>query len=422
MRDVENGWVDNHGTGKFPLLTAVSTGNLSDVEQVLETWPNLEASNESGLTALQIALKRGDEEIVDALIKAGAALGRQRVDDPPMMFHAIDSGRLSLVKRLVQEGCDIDEKNLEGYNSLDYSALLGHHEIIAYILDLEDLKSSSEPIEDWSEIADSVALRRFIRLGADPGELSHEARHLICGFGEIQWEKLITDVTREQYSAFAYSCAGRENPEDMSNPFWTAMVRNGLPAHLPRDFFNDELQYENGMCKSEQPAVWCANRWGQSWNLLPDGRSVLIGGYHEDGGFPDFCIYNDVIIVSEELDVQIYGYPFEVFPPVDRHTATRIGSDIWIIGGIRYQGQNERQIPVYRLALHDFSMERVATFGQAPGQIYGHTAQFVRNGIEISGGRFIRETSSQQIVIQNNQKYRLDIESLHWTEIKTCSA
>lgn len=422
MRDMENGWVDNHGTGKYPLLTAVSTGNLSDVQQVLETWPNLEASNENGLTALQIALKRGDEEIVDALIKAGASLGRQRVDDPPMMFHAIDSGRVSLVKRLVLEGCDIEEQNLEGYNSLDYSALLGHHEIIAYILDLEDLKSSSEPIKDWYDIADSVALRRFIRLGADPGELSHEARRLICGFGEIHWEKSISDVTEEQYSAFAYTRAGFANPGDMSNPFWTAMVRNGLPAHVPRTVFRDDWQLENGMFKADQPTVWCAHRRGQSWNLLPNGRSILIGGYHEDSYDPDFCIYNDVIIVSEELDVQIYGYPFEVFPPVDRHTATRIGSDIWIIGGIRYQGQNERQISVYRLTLRNFSMERVATFGEAPDQIYGHSARFVRNGIEISDGRFVRETSEQQNGIENNQKYRLDIESLNWTEIKTCSA
>ena len=62
---------------------------------------------------------------------------------------------------------------------------------------------------------------------------------------------------------------------------------------------------------------WCADRFGQSLTLLPDGRAVQVGGEHEDHYDPDFCIYNDVFVHGPDGDLAIYGYPADVFPPSD---------------------------------------------------------------------------------------------------------
>ena len=37
---------------------------------------------------------------------------------------------------------------------------------------------------------------------------------------------------------------------------------------------------------------------GRSTVWLPDGRVVLIAGEHEDSYDPDFCIYNDVVVIQ----------------------------------------------------------------------------------------------------------------------------
>src|SRR5262249_19817913 len=49
---------------------------------------------------------------------------------------------------------------------------------------------------------------------------------------------------------------------------------------------------------------------------------------------PDFCIYKDVIVQWPANQIEIYGYPVEVFPPTDFRTATAIDGCIVIVGGL----------------------------------------------------------------------------------------
>ena len=74
--------------------------------------------------------------------------------------------------------------------------------------------------------------------------------------------------------------------------------------------------------------MWCANRFGQSLTRLPVGRAIQFGGEHEDSYDQDFCIYSDVFVHHPDVRVDVYGYPDDVFPPTDFHTATMIGDSI----------------------------------------------------------------------------------------------
>jgi hypothetical protein len=115
------------------------------------------------------------------------------------------------------------------------------------------------------------------------------------------------------------------------------------------------------------------SRYGQSITLLPDGRVIAIGGYHDDP--PDFCIYNDVVVYDERGNFKIYGYPKDVFPPTDFHTATLVDDWIYIIGNIGYDKDRiEGETPVYRLNCTTFAIEPVITAGECPGWISGHHA------------------------------------------------
>ncbi|KAK4149685.1 hypothetical protein C8A00DRAFT_18659 [Chaetomidium leptoderma] len=163
-------------------------------------------------------------------------------------------------------------------------------------------------------------------------------------------------------------------------------------------------------------------RFGRTETMLPDGRLVYIGGEHEDYCYPDFFIYNDVVVVRghsdgwakaeakvdaglvpfsdqpmERLDyikmdimrnlpthaaavegaspdeIDIYGYPTDVFPPTDFHTATYYKDEnsgreyIYIIGGVGYKSGPHRQATlVHRLDLQDFSIQRLETAGEMP--------------------------------------------------------
>ncbi|MEO8096619.1 MAG: hypothetical protein ABI811_02885, partial [Acidobacteriota bacterium] len=78
------------------------------------------------------------------------------------------------------------------------------------------------------------------------------------------------------------------------------MIRSGISAAEATQRYGDT---------GDRSPVWCAQRFGQSLTLLPDGRAVQIAGEHEDSYARDFCIYNDVFVHEPDGTIQIYGNP-----------------------------------------------------------------------------------------------------------------
>jgi hypothetical protein len=155
-----------------------------------------------------------------------------------------------------------------------------------------------------------------------------------------------------------------------------------------------------------------------SLTQLADGRFVQIAGEHEDSYDPDFCIYNDVIVHDGKGGFEILGYPEEVFPPTDFHSATLVGSWIYIIGNLGYartQEIHEFKTPVYRLHVETFSIERVVTKGASPGWIFKHDAVLLEGRIHLSGGNFLTRDAGGKAHIQSNLTvYTLDLATMGW--------
>jgi hypothetical protein len=164
--------------------------------------------------------------------------------------------------------------------------------------------------------------------------------------------------------------------------------------------------------------TWCFSRFGQSETTLPDGRRVLIAGEHEDWYDPDFYIYNDVVVIRPDDEIEIYGYPRDVFRPTDFHTATLVGDAIYIIGCLGYWGtQTPGETPVCRLDCRTFSIEAIATSGDLPGWIYEHNATYVpkRNAIRVRGGKVLLRFEGKRTRRQNRKTYWLDLATNTWS-------
>ncbi len=165
-------------------------------------------------------------------------------------------------------------------------------------------------------------------------------------------------------------------------------------------------------------AVWSFNRFGMSSTKLPDGREIWIAGEHEDYYDPDFYIYNDVIVIHPDLQIDIYGYPSSVFSPTDFHSATLVHAHIYIIGCLGYLGNREpAETPVYRLDCESFQIEKIATAGEKPGWIYGHKAEFVaeRNAIKVTQGKVFLRWEGKRQFRKNRKTYWLDLATAHWS-------
>ncbi len=317
-----------------------------------------------------------------------------------------------MLRWLLGIGIDIAQKDDFGTTALATAVESGSEEIVRLLLDAgADVNEGAE----FQTALNSACTREMALLlldaGADPLELPNEARRAILGY-QPESDANLLNVSAREFQQGRARRFGTCNPERMEVPFWTAMIRSGIGA----DEAKTKCEGERASAAGKNGPVWCAERFGQSLTVLPEGRIVQIAGEHEDFYDPEFCIYNDVFVHDGAGGVTIFGYPETVFPPTDFHTATLMGEQIYLIGSAGYQGTRRYGFtPVYRLDTHTFRMEGLVTTGKNPGWIYGHRAAPIGTGeIVITGGEVVEFVQAEEVNSSNSTGFVLDIGRLEW--------
>jgi hypothetical protein len=254
-----------------------------------------------------------------------------------------------------------------------------------------------------------IALR-LLDAGADASELTSEGQRAILGYPATPDEDLL-DVSPDEYRSGWSRHFGTGNPERMSIPFWSGMIQSGIGASQARHAFEERYGLQERLAP-----IWCAQRFGQSMTFLDDGRIVQIGGEHEDGYDPDFCIFNDVIIHDVARNVALYGYPESVFPPTDFHSATVLSGQIFVIGSLGYaEARRIGETPVYGLDINTLQMRPLETSGEKPGWIYGHRAtRLSAREIRVTGGTVVTLADGRQVHTRSEGVFVLDVEDRVW--------
>lgn len=217
-------------------------------------------------------------------------------------------------------------------------------------------------------------------------------------------------VTKEDYLKWRSVRFGKDNPEIVTSNYHRWLIASREPALLIKRHFGDINS------KSNRDPIWCFDRFGQSETIDSAGNTYLIGGEHEDHYDPDFCIYNDAVRIGADGSVTLYLYPENVFPPTDFHSATLIGSEIFIIGTLGYmQTRKAGTTNVYRLSLTDMSISKIETTGENPGWIFGHKSEFDKksNEILVRGGKTYHP--EENFIRDNFNVYGLNVENGKWS-------
>lgn len=135
----------------------------------------------------------------------------------------------------------------------------------------------------------------FVRFRVNPAKFEYDINPETVRLSFLSERTL----TQEEFDSHRSQRVGQANPERFLPTFWCEQMRTGrysAPKHLEH-------------VKNRTKPVWSFSRYGRSVTPLPDERLVLIGGEHEDGYDPDFCIYADVTVLDEKggVDHFIYG-------------------------------------------------------------------------------------------------------------------
>jgi ankyrin repeat protein len=410
---------------RTPWLLSLHTGDLDKV-QLLAEVSDPHAAGRCGKTALMHAIESEQVEVLSWLIEQGTDVdGKDEFGGTALMM-AAEQGATECVRRLLQAGASINPLTTPEEKSQKASELRASLEAIAP--DIEALTGEAAPdlsgidFEDYDyedektihKAANLDIVRLLVEAGEELSDISDEMRAELTGLeseGEIE-------CTREEYLAAKHRRFGTSNPEVMAIAFWQAMVRSGATAYSARDEFGDTVNYQD-------EAVWCFHRFGKSITELPDGRIIEIGGEHEDSYDTDFCIYNEVFVHHGGGVFEILGYPTEVFPPTDFHSATLVGEFIYIIGCLGYpEARISGETPVYRLHCQTLVIEKVETSGQKPGWISRHKAvhqpgDSSEGEIQIWGGKVCMVVDGEEDYSDNPGTYVLNLKTLSWRQTES---
>ncbi len=355
---------------RTPFLLAIQTGDIGKAALLIEHGADRRATGRCGKTALEYPLDRDDTDMLGWLIDAGFDVNQENEFGHPPILEAAENDAPKCFRLLLAAGAEFN---------------VWEEEILSSARDPEIVGILFGRGSDLAKLESSV-VRQFIGLGA--------------------MDEMTADA--EQFSAARSRRFGTANPERMDVSFWQAMVRCGWSGYRANKHFG-------GITDHRRDPVWCHDRFGMSLTRLPDGRFIQIAGEHEDHYDPDFCIYNDVIVHDGKGGFEIYGYPEEVFPPTDFHSATLVGDWIYIIGNLGYVAQRGTETPVYRLHVGTWIIERITTDGDSPGWIHSHRAVLENGSIRVSGGkRYTVASDGQQSLDDFHDTWSFDIRSASW--------
>jgi len=242
------------------------------------------------------------------------------------------------------------------------------------------------------------------------------------------------EITKEIFEAQRQPRFGASNPERMQLAFWEWMIRGGEGppadaeglAQFGQVMRDGKLKSTYGPYRARDRfgvppncgdgPIWTFDRMGATQTVLSDGRALCIGGEHEDYYDLDFCIYNDLVVFGPSDEIEIYGYPAEVFPPTDFHTATLVGRRVIVIGGLGYKESRQAgNTSVYSLDTSGYQISKIETTGENPGWLSRHEAVLDSQGlITVTGGKLIDRKGDRERYRRNCEDYTLDLESRAW--------
>lgn len=385
--------------------TELHLGALNDsLPSPRDPTVDLEALDIYGRTALHIAFQHRKQTAINELLDLGANARLPHPHSGPLLRMALPRAARSLIDRLLQL-VDVNEtsgvfQETALMDTLDGSDLT--RRLLAAGAD-PNIQNKLGETAFQLEYHGNMAVLELLRPGSDWSPLKADSRATLLGDPELE-------LVAPPDNTFRWRLYGQHNPTNMTNPWWVSLILNRAAACTANRVFAHE---------AEGGAVWCCKRFGQSLTHLDDDRFVEIAGEHEDWYDSNFCIYNDVIVHHPDGLVQVFGYPADVFPPTDFHSATLVDAHIYIIGNLGYgQTRVEGFTPVYRLTLDTWEMEPIPCTGECPGWIYEHEATLVDGCIHVSGGQgFTRGSESKSAHRDTAGTYSLDLSTRVWQRL-----
>lgn len=168
--------------GNTPLLKAVKSGSIELVKCLIaHSTIDVNKQNNEKNTALHEAAFKGNKDLVDRLIAAGADVNKRNSAGKAPLHRAVAANHLVVVKSLLDNGANVNTQDSLGYTPCHYAAFFGLRECTEYLV-----QSGAN-----LELKDTISKKNCL-------ELAQERRH----YSVVEYLSRVVTVTIPLLSVF----------------------------------------------------------------------------------------------------------------------------------------------------------------------------------------------------------------------------
>jgi ankyrin repeat protein len=170
-----------------------------DVSSTPRRVPNADFQNDDEWTALLIASRDGNLDIVDLLIKAGVNLHIRNKYGGSAIYVACQNGHIAIVEYLLKNGSNVEDKNKAGWTPLFTASEKGHLNVVD-VLVKNHAKTNHKDETEWTALQYAsrnnhlAIVECLINGGAFVNERNKNgstALHIACEKGNIKVVELL---------------------------------------------------------------------------------------------------------------------------------------------------------------------------------------------------------------------------------------
>jgi len=159
-----------------PVADAAGRGDKTAVKQLLKDGADANGAQGDGMSALHWAAERGDTELADTLIYAGANIGAvTRIGQYTPLHLAAQAGNTEVAKALLKAGADANARTTNsGVTAMHLAASAGNAELIIVLADAKadlnakEIEAGQTPLIFAAAGNRAAAIKTLIARGADP--------------------------------------------------------------------------------------------------------------------------------------------------------------------------------------------------------------------------------------------------------------
>jgi ankyrin repeat protein len=260
LRDEQRAWLSRTPSVASDLIAAVIAGDRARVAAALAAGADPNRQDAAGSSAAQLAVKRGDVEIVRALVQAGA-------DAAPLLgVVSLKAATLDLVRFLLDAGADVNLP-MAPRAPLAWAALAGRADLLALLLERGAKVDEARGPSGETALATACAnghesvVKMLLRAGADPRRGTPLRSALIGRFPDIARMLLIATLPEGRAGELLRAVAEGDAERTRS------LLAAGTPA-------------TTGEPETKWPALLLACFWG----AVNCARALLAAGADANAG------------------------------------------------------------------------------------------------------------------------------------------